>query len=85
MFVLFDTKLSLFFMIIFVNRFVLCEYKKWTQLEATTNYEERRKIRTRLRQVMAEKEGKVVTQTTKKKKHVSNSLEIICVLILDFI
>lgn len=27
------------------------------QLEASTNYEERRKIRARIRQIMAEKEG----------------------------
>ena len=55
----------------------MCMYH---QLEATTNYDERRKIRERIRQVMADKEGICQQKSEKQKKF----LIIIhyCVLIL---
>jgi hypothetical protein len=60
--------LFLSFMIFFINCVSLkCHHTSYVyvcvsrgaQLEATTNYEERRKIRERIRQVMADKEGSV--------------------------
>lgn len=47
---------SVIFMII--HSFLVCaQIIQNHQLEATTNYDERRKIRARLRQVMADQEG----------------------------
>lgn len=51
------------------------------QLEETTNYEERRQIRARLRQVMADKEGKLFHSIN----CLSNTFRRLCVLILDLI